>query len=94
MPSVRLNLKYLNNSLGLLLQDVEMLRGKGASRAAEADMAALRKKLAAVQKLMAGECPEAQFRSFEVTEWPKPTPAPDPLAQSRKVPRKRTRKAR
>ncbi|MGH9349311.1 MAG: hypothetical protein ACRD26_18805 [Vicinamibacterales bacterium] len=68
MANVRVYLKYFNTTLDLLLQDVKKLRGKGASRAAEQDLARLHQKLTRVQSLMARECPDPQYRNFDVIE--------------------------
>ena len=66
MPRARLSLRSLNRSLDLLTKKVKSLRGKGADRAAEKDMAALQKKLTDIKTMMAGECPDHLFRNFEM----------------------------
>lgn len=68
MANVRVYLKYFNTTLDLLLEDVKKLRGKGANRGAEDDLARLHQKLTDVQTLMAGECPDPQYRNFDIVE--------------------------
>jgi hypothetical protein len=66
VAKARLSLKSLNRSVNLLAKKVKRLRGKAASKDEEQGMAALHKKLTSIQKMMAGECPEHLFRSFEL----------------------------
>ena len=90
MPNVRVYLKYFNTTLDLLLDDVNKLRGKGANRAAEAELGALHQKLTAIKTLMTDECPVVQFRNFEISE---AGAAPRAKARPTRA-RARTRKAR
>jgi hypothetical protein len=87
----RLSLRSLNRTVNQLEKKVKGLRGKAASRAEEKDMAALHKKLTTIQTMMAGECPEQLFRSFELA------PARQMRATSKagaKATKKRTRRGR
>lgn len=68
MAKARLNLEYFKHTVNLLAHEVGMLKGKGASRAADSEITALHKKLIKVQKLMAGECPDGLFRNFDLVE--------------------------
>lgn len=70
MAKARVSLRTLNRSLDQLAKKVKSLRGKGANRTAEQEMAALHKKLTAIKMMMAGECPDHLFRSFEVAGAP------------------------
>jgi epoxyqueuosine reductase QueG len=88
VAKARVRLKDLNNTLRRITTEVGKLRGKGATPAAEREVRALHKKLANVQKMMAAECPDVQFRNFEIAG-----PAAARAAATR-TRRKGTRKAR
>ena len=94
MAKARLSLRSLNRTLKSLKAKVKGLRGRGASRAEEQDMAALHKKLTTIETMMADECPEQLFRSFELAAPTTARPSRAKAKRTRKTTRKRTRRGR
>lgn len=84
MAKARVRLKDLNNSLRRLTKEVNTLKGRGADAAAKKGLRTLHQSLTKAQKLMAAQCPETQFRDFEIAEQ---------TATKRKKTTRKTRKA-